>query len=526
LFPRWTSPSRASSPLPYLLALITGCGSSSTDDGAPHGSTSATSSTSTDATTTSTTSGGAGGAGTGAYEDNFVQLDRWSKANGSPVNWSALTAELLDVKRLDSYVYVCTSTRGLVVVNPDPLRIAGQIDPLPYASRCQHLAKSGDLVAISNRSDAKSPTPFVSLLDLTDLAAPVTVSTYVSPSDSPEDVAFLTPDLLAVAMHGGGLALMALDGSGQLAVQKTLGGFTNAWDLALDQGRLYVADDTGGVAIVDVSTPSAPVLLSHVALGGSVKHVTIGDGMLFASAGSSGIHVLSLADPDHPALLSTFDTPGSAVMSEYDNGHLYVADWNEVRIVDVGDGTAPKLLGTETVPSKTFTRVLALAALDDRAFVGEWSALYSYQLFPDKVAPDIALVTPTLLFPQTPAGGESALSLVVANEGPQPLRIESIQGTDELVPLVDSLVVPSGGKDYIEVRFRPATSGAVEADLVLTTDDPDETVVKVYASGNQPGLQVGDQLPSWSWLDLQSGQTITTSGLLGDVVVLSYFATF
>jgi len=197
-----------------------------------------------------------------------------------------------------------------------------------------------------------------------------------------------------------------------------------------------------------------------------------------------------------------------------------------VRVVDVSDPAAPRLIATETLPSSTFSRVLSLDASGDRAYLGEWAQLYSYQLLPNLTAADIRFRGTSLLFPPTASGEESALNLIVENDGVETLEVTSIVGTDDFVPLSSSLSIPPGGTDFVEVRFRPQTGGPLTSDLTLTTNDPDEANLTFPVTGNQPGLHVGDKVPDWTWIDLQSSQGISTGQLAGNVIVLSYFATF
>ena len=61
--------------------------------------------------------------------------------------------------------------------------------------------------------------------------------------------------------------------------------------------------------------------------------------------------------------------------------------------------------------------------------------------------------------------------------------------------------------------------------LQIISDDLDETPFDVIVSGNIPGTDVGDPLPTFSLQDT-TGQTWSNADLQGKVAVLAYFATF
>jgi hypothetical protein len=510
-----------------------GSGPGSGGNGAGTGGSTASAGGASGATTTgaggaaagTTGAGGSGTGGSGAWEDNFIEDQMWSEADGSPIPWDA--PHLTDIQVDDAYVYVCAGSHGLLVLERATLHKVWETAVGGYA-RCQHIDKEGIEILASTRGDALAPFSGVAVFDVTDPANGHPLGFYTPPAGvSPEGVVILSQGVYAIASHTDGLFIVKRTGNvfSQVA---TLGGFTNAWDLALDDVNhlLYVADAEAGVAVVDVSTPQSPVLVDQVTLPGSIKDVSLGGGMLFAAAGSEGVHTLNLSTPKSPVLLSTYNTPGSAVATSFSNGRLYVADWNDLRILDLEDPTDPLLIGTESPPATGFPRVLNMTAQGDEVFVAEWNDAYQYHFVPDKQAPDIRLSALDVRYPATPAGSEAAYSLIVHNDGLKPLIISQIAGDPEFVPLVDSLTIAVGAKDFVEVRFKPASNNPTNGDVVFTTDDPDEPTVTVHMAGNTIGLSAGDPIPNWSWVDIQSGQPISTSGLLGNVILLSYFATF
>ena len=456
--------------------------------------------------------------------DNLVPVQRYTQRGGAP---GPSFVEILDVEATEQVVYLCTATQGLLVVSrtePDLPIVGAGVPAQGVGRRCQHVALDGDIAVVTNRGDEYSPTPHVTLFDVSDGWFPAEIGSVASSGESFEGVEVLAPGVYAVGLHGEGVAVLERSGSTLTEIARVTD-IHNAWDLELAGSVLYVAEDSG-VAVVDVGDPRAPVKLASIALPGTTKHLEHSEGALVAASGASGFHVLDASTPSSPQLLGSVDTPGSVLMTSLVGTALFVADWNDVRVYDIADGRAPELVATETIDVRGFSRVLALDADPEALFVGEWTGLYEYEFFPDRQAPDIRLGAVQLQFPQTAPGEQSAISLIVANEGSLTLDVTDVETTEGFVPLTTTASIAPGENDFIEVRFQPTTPSQTLGKLTLTTNDPDQLEIELGMAGNIPGLAVGAPIPSWSWTNLQDGEPISTAALRGQVILLSYFATF
>jgi hypothetical protein len=433
--------------------------------------------------------------------------------------------EVLDIERLGDSLFSCTARYRLMATPAGDVASSSPGIGSPQLTRCQNLAADlGDKYLLAtNRGDAIAPVPQIWLLDV---SFPGVVASITLDGASPEGAVAIAPSVFAVAMHGDGVWIYSAGGD-DLTRIATLGGFENALALAAVGDRVYVADGSAGVATVDVSEPGSPVLLEHTPLVGGATEVTAGDGLLFAAAGAAGVHVLRLDDSHGPALAATIDTPGSAVDVAYDGGLIHVADWNDVRTYDVTTPEAPRFVGAEVIDTTLdFPRVLAVSASADRVVAGDWSGLYEYAVSPCLTAPNLLAPRLPVQFPRTDPGTQSAYSVVLRNEGADPLVIDSIQATGPFQALAATLTIPPGKKDFVEVRFAPGDPAPASGELLLGSNDPDEPVVSIELKGNQAALGVGDMVPDWEWMPIGGDAPLGTAGLRGNVVVLSYFATF
>lgn len=457
------------------------------------------------------------------YEDSFVQIARYTLDGFRGPEF----VEILDVEAVGDLVLVCAATQGFLVVERQAaaLPILAARSPSAGSPRCQHVAMrapspGSDRVALlTNRGDEFAPMGHLTAYDLADPSEPVEIGNLLSEALHFEGVAALDDGRFVVALRADGVGIVTVSDRTNSAVQLTqLGVATDAWNVALVGETIVVADGFDGVRAMTLDGTE----LWHTPLDGAVKHVEVTSDRIFASAGPAGVHALDLDG----ALITTIDTPGSALNTAFANDHLYVADWTDARIYDMTDPSAPTLFATENIEVNAFARVLAIDAVDDVAYIGEWTGLFSYQRGERTEAPDVRLTEYGLVFPDAAPGEESARALVVENEGDAPLTIHGFEAHERFVALDDSVTVGPGDKEAIEIRFRAETDVPTTAWLALWSDDPDESELILRLEGNAYGIGVGDAIPDYEWFDVTTNDPVFLADLRGQVVVLAYFATF
>jgi hypothetical protein len=132
-------------------------------------------------------------------------------------------------------------------------------------------------------------------------------------------------------------------------------------ELALDGGRLYIADNSGGLLIYDASDPVAPKRLGALATAQPATRVRAQGGLAFVIANT--LLTIDVSDPAAPHQLGSF-SPGLAINNLAVAGaRAYLALGSVsngfgggVDIVDVANPAAPALL--------SYTRTLYEAVLD------------------------------------------------------------------------------------------------------------------------------------------------------------------
>lgn len=146
-----------------------------------------------------------------------------------------------------------------------------------------------------------------------------------------------------------------------------------ALDVAVDGSHAYVASDTGGLSILDVSDPTSPRLKGSLAVPGySLFTVKEEGGVAFCLAHSTSANygevvIADVSSDANPRVLATIFLPnprGIAVSGEY----LYTSDYaSHFQVFDVSNPAQPEQLEQVLIPSTVF----GLATSKGYAYVAE-----------------------------------------------------------------------------------------------------------------------------------------------------------
>jgi hypothetical protein len=136
------------------------------------------------------------------------------------------------------------------------------------------------------------------------------------------------------------------------------------------QGSLaYVAGDSSGLLILDVSVPSDPILLGTAGTTAAARDVKISGDLAYVAASESGLLVVNIADPANPVVVGSVDTPGIARGVALEGDYAYVADRDAggLQVVDVSNPMLPALVGSMDTPGRAYD----VAVSNHRAYVAD-----------------------------------------------------------------------------------------------------------------------------------------------------------
>ncbi|MFZ0388998.1 MAG: hypothetical protein WAN36_00955, partial [Calditrichia bacterium] len=113
----------------------------------------------------------------------------------------------------------------------------------------------------------------------------------------------------------------------------------------------YIAAETNGLYIVDVSNPSDISVAAVFHSPDQSGSVSKSGEYVFLSQGESGFSVIDVSDPigNGPVSVAGHDSPGLAYESVIEGDYLYLADWSGgVRVFNISDPLNPVEVGSYT----------------------------------------------------------------------------------------------------------------------------------------------------------------------------------
>jgi len=131
------------------------------------------------------------------------------------------------------------------------------------------------------------------------------------------------------------------------------GGQPNNVDAVGDHA--YVAAGAGGLVVVDVSTPNAPVVAATLNTPGNGNDVRVSGNCAYLADGTSGLAIIDIQDPQNPSLLGSVDTPGVANDVAVCGTYAFVADGTfGLQVVDATNPANPVIVGSVETPGNAF----------------------------------------------------------------------------------------------------------------------------------------------------------------------------
>jgi hypothetical protein len=449
--------------------------------------------------------------------------------------------------RDDNLLFQCSYTFGVVdATDAQAMQYLAQDlrHAIPGDERepgCIHVSwddTAYNVVYTTHRGNIRNPA-FLSGWDITDPEAPVQLPVLQEPGESYEGIDVANGQVF-VGLKQSGLGVYQRDATTNVLTRVgTATGLSSAWGVfARDDNVVFVADSLAGLATVDVTDPTNPVVMGEVAVGGQARSVEVNGDIAYVAAGSAGVVIVDVSDLARPEVITRIPMPGSAIRVAYSEGRIFVAAWNDARVYDVTDVSQPRFIAATRVtqadddivdadrPESTM-RIFGIAARGTDVFLGSWWVLHSFKLYPERQAPNIRLPETFMLtdFGRVARDSTKVVPFEISNQGTAPLTLVNnwVYGPYSVEPR--QMRLAPGATGELLVTFKPTVDETQVGYLQILSDDPQAPLRTAYLVGNQPGLGVGHKMPETRAV-LLDGTNWSSSEVQDKVLLLGYFATF
>jgi hypothetical protein len=146
----------------------------------------------------------------------------------------------------------------------------------------------------------------------------------------------------------------------------------DARGVAVSGAHAYIADESSGLQVVDITNPDDPQIVGSVDTPGSAKGVFVLGAYAYIADTSAGLQVVDITNPEDPQIVGSVDTPGYAADVAVSGVYAYVADYGSgLYVVDITNPEDPQIVGSVDMQS-----AMGVVVSETQAYVaGMWSGL-------------------------------------------------------------------------------------------------------------------------------------------------------
>lgn len=151
---------------------------------------------------------------------------------------------------------------------------------------------------------------------------------------------------MAYLLYSGKLEIVDVSSPSLPVVMGWLALPSEGSNVSISGDYAYVADRSDGVRIIDIRDPRNPSEVGFYRTADSALDAVVSGNVAYVADYTSGLRVIDVSDPQHPFETGFFDTPGWAGGVAVSGNVVYVADYTGgLRVIDVSDPQHPLEVG-------------------------------------------------------------------------------------------------------------------------------------------------------------------------------------
>ncbi|MBM76244.1 MAG: hypothetical protein CMK59_12645 [Proteobacteria bacterium] len=300
-------------------------------------------------------------------------------------------------------------------------------------------------------------------------------------------------------------------------LMNTMSGLESPWVPVVQDNKIYVADNTLGLVMIDRSNPNEPSVIDSSFDGGGLLDVAISEdgSTAYGAAGGTGLSIYSI-DGNQITWLESIPLNHSLLSVDLKGNKLWATSHQDLVLFDISNPSNPILINTE----KTEQWAMNVAAWNGDAVVADWGFISHFSGDTSVLAPDIDLSSTEIQMGTS--GGYRTLN--ITNLGNTDLELNGAQSNLDI--WFESTSIPPRSSTRMTM-YHPR-GNSVQTSICLSSNDPDtpEQIINVKTEGiGQGRTTLGSSAPDFTLSSLD-GTSYTLSEERGHPVVLIYFATW
>jgi hypothetical protein len=262
---------------------------------------------------------------------------------------SSLIGNTLDVFIDGNYAYVTNQDEGLKVLNITDPTNPSTIGYYDTANIAQSVFIDGDYAYIADYQGIFPQYENFLILNITDPTNPTDLgncTTIYAAGDAARDVV-VSNNLAFVANNEGGLSVVNVTDPYNPFVISSRDTTGIASSLAIVDDYIYLADGTNGLVVIDVSNPLVPTIVTTFKTGlSSAINMAVEGNYIYVADNNNGIIVVNCNDPSAPVFAGSWSKSYVSDVNVYGD-FLYVTDINDgLLVLNITHPTSPILINS------------------------------------------------------------------------------------------------------------------------------------------------------------------------------------
>ncbi len=287
-------------------------------------------------------------------QDGIKVYDISDPTNPTEIADKSVTEELWNSKGVaieDALVFAANGPAGIAVLNEGDLLKRADLPINGTAYKFNTLNRDG-FIGLSGGASGFGVIDYRKLTDDNASNDSLSIGAKYATVGMPEKTT-IKGNTLYVADENGGLQILDITDP---ANPSRVGGVNfgcraTAVEVNDDESKAYVTDVCMGLFAVDISDKEDPKVIESSVTPmpnqAEARDVKIKGQYAYVASRTEGLQIIDISNPDNFVMVGSYDTPGKALALDIDGNYAYIADENEtLQIINIEDPANPTLAGS------------------------------------------------------------------------------------------------------------------------------------------------------------------------------------